>query len=128
MVKKPDVGPTQWEDTDSHSMSQSDSVEYQKGEYRTRNGRICSVSSGVRHSKCVSLITIPHICGCDVLPMGFEDEAGHSIRQKASEFQRGKDGDTLNLSLLWSQSWLGFLHLVSWDVEFSEQEQCFRTA
>lgn len=64
---------------------------------------MCSVSSGVHHSKCVYVITIPHICGCDVLSMGFEDEAGHSIRQKASEFQRGKDGDT-QVSLLWSQS------------------------
>lgn len=55
---------------------------------------MCHVSSGVLRSKYVCLITIPHICGCDLLPMGFENEAGHSIRQKASEFQRGKDGDT----------------------------------
>lgn len=49
-----------------------------------------------------------------------------SVRSKASEFQKGKDGDT-QFSLLRSQSSLGFLHLVSWDVEFPEREECFRT-
>lgn len=51
---------------------------------------MCSVSSGVHHSKCVCVITILYFCGCDVLSMGFENVVGHSIRQKASEFQRAK--------------------------------------